>query len=103
MADLALADGPLLLAILGETHKIWSEGLAAKPYYQWYMAQLGTPWGSAHLRRIALVEGTEVLASAKEYTFAAMLDGTAIRVVGLGAVFTQPAHRGRGAAHELLE
>ena len=30
------------------------------------------------------------------------LDGRAIRIAGIGAVFTQPAHRGRGAARDLL-
>src|SRR5215217_3731665 len=103
MADLAVAEGQLLEQILVETHKIWSEGLAPKPYMQWWKAQLETAFGRRHLRRVALVEGAEVLASAKEYTFAATLDGAAIRVVGLGAVFAQPAHRGRGVASELIE
>src|SRR5262249_9610969 len=40
--------------------------------------------------------------SAKMYDFEATLDGRRIRVAGIGAVFTQPVHRGRGAARELL-
>jgi predicted N-acetyltransferase YhbS len=103
MADLAVAEGRILQDILAETHKIWSEGLKPKAYDQYNTAQLATPWGQRHLRRLALVEGTEVLASAKEYTLEAVLDGASVRIVGLGAVFTQPAHRGRGAARELIE
>jgi GNAT superfamily N-acetyltransferase len=103
MADLALAEGQRVREILTETHKIWSEGLALRPYFQWWMAQLGTPFGRRHLRRIALIDGLAVLASAKEYTFDAILAGAAIRVVGLGAVFTEPPHRRRGAARELIE
>ena len=103
MADLAVAEGRILEEILAETHKIWSEGLSARAYGQWYTAQLATAFGRQHLRRIALVEGTEVLASAKEYTFRALLDDRPMRIAGLGAVFTQPAHRGRGAAQELIE
>jgi GNAT superfamily N-acetyltransferase len=103
MADLAVADGRILEQILAETHTIWSEGLLPKPYRQWYTAQLATPFGRQHLRRVALVDGTRVLASAKEYTFRAILDGNPVRIVGLGAVFTPPAHRGRGAARQLIQ
>ena len=44
-----------------------------------------------------------MLASGKLYLFDATLDRHAIRVAGLGAIFTQPAHRRRGAARELIE
>ncbi len=103
MADLALAEGPILRDILTATHDIWSEGLTPSAYQRFYTAQLATPWGGRQLRRFALVEGSDVLSSAKLYTFAATLDAQPIRVVGLGAVFTQPAHRRRGAAAELIE
>jgi GNAT superfamily N-acetyltransferase len=103
MADLALAEGRLLRDILAATYDIWCEGLTPRAYEQYYTAQLGTAWGQRHLRRVALVTGTAVLASAKEYTFDAVLAGAPVRVVGLGAVFTQPAHRGRGAAAALIE
>jgi predicted N-acetyltransferase YhbS len=72
-------------------------------YERYYTAQLATAWGGQRLRRFALVDGTQVLSSAKLYTFDATLDHTPIRVVGLGAVFTQPAQRRRGAAAELIE
>lgn len=103
MADLAPAEGPILWAVLNATYDIWCEGLTPRAYERYYAAQLATAWGGRQLRRVALVEGSEVLASAKLYTFAATLDGDPIRVVGLGAVFTQPAHRGRGVARELIE
>src|SRR5206468_12951612 len=57
----------------------------------------------AHLERQALVEVGEVLASGKLYWFDATLGGRALRVAGLGAIFTPPAYRGRGAARELVE
>src|SRR5262249_21884848 len=56
-----------------------------------------------NLRRWALVNGGDVLASVKTYAFGAVLDGREIRVVGYGAVFTEPQHRGRGHARALLE
>jgi GNAT superfamily N-acetyltransferase len=103
MADLAPAEGPILRAILEATYDIWGEGLTPAAYERHYTAQLATAWGGRCLQRIALVEGSQLLASAKQYAFDAILDGNPIRVVGVGAVFTQPAHRGRGAARELIE
>lgn len=103
MADLVLAEGPILRDILTATHNIWSEGLTPIAYERYYTAQLATAWGSRHLQRFALVDGSEVLSSAKLYMFSATLDGNSIRVAGLGAVFTQPAHRRRGAAAELID
>ena len=103
MADLAPAEGPILRAILEATYDIWCEGLTPTAYERYYRAQLATAWGGRQLQRVALVEGSDVVASAKLYSFAATLDGDPVHVVGLGAVFTQPAHRGRGAARELIE
>jgi predicted N-acetyltransferase YhbS len=103
MAILALAEGPVLRAILVETHKIWSEGLTPLAYERYWAAQIATPWGRRGLRRYALMDGETALASAKLYTFDAMLDGNPVRVAGLGAVFTQPEFRGRGAARDLIE
>ena len=103
MAELAPAEGAVLRDILAATHEIWSEGLTPSAYERYYTAQLATAWGARQLRRFALVDGPDVLSSAKLYTFAATLDGQPIRVVGLGAVFTELAHRKRGAAAELIE
>jgi len=103
MADLVPAQGPILRAVLDATYDIWCEGLTPAAYERYYAAQLATAWGGRCLQRFALVEGSEVLASAKQYAFDATLDGSPIRVVGLGAVFTQPERRRRGAARELID
>ena len=103
MPTLAAADGPFLDQILTASYEIWNDGLTPAAYGRWWSAQLGTPWGRSHLRRTALVDGPTVLASAKEYWFDAVLDARPLRVIGIGAVFTQPAHRGKGAAAALVE
>src|SRR5438094_709219 len=102
MTGLVAAEGPILAEILAATYDIWNEGLDRNSYARYYAAQRGTSWGRQHLRRTALVRDGAVLASAKEYRFDAVLDGRPIQVLGIGAVFTQPAHRGRGHARELL-
>jgi len=101
--ELLPAEGPILDQILAATFDIWHDGLNPAGYRRYYSAQRGTAWGRSHLHRWALVGAGEVLASAKVYDLAAVLDGRPIRVVGLGAVFTQPAHRGRGCARTLID
>lgn len=98
-----VGDGPLLDTILRETHTIWADRLEPAPYRQFWLAQLKTPWGRDHLCRLALVDGDTVLASTKVYEFTAVLDGELVGVCGLGAVFTQHAHRGGGHARVLIE
>ena len=103
MANLVDADGPTLDRILNDTYDTWHDDLTPAAYSRFYAAQVGLPWGRAHLRRLALVDGDEVLASAKVYALDAVLDGTPTKVAGLGAVFTSPASRKRGAAKDLIE
>ena len=42
------------------------------------------------------------LSSAKRYDLSVRVDGRIRRVLGIGALFTAPAHRGRGCARELI-
>lgn len=101
--QIVAAEGPVLDEILSASFEIWNEGLSRKAYPTYYRGQLKTAWGSRHLHRWALVDGDAVLASAKVYELDATLDGRGIRVFGLGAVFTQPQHRGHHHARALLE
>jgi predicted N-acetyltransferase YhbS len=103
MTNLVEADGPILDRILDDTYDIWNDGLSRRAYARFYTAQIATAWGRAHLRRFALVRGDDILASAKLYQLDAVLDGVPLTVAGIGAVFTTPAARRRGAARELIE
>ena len=96
------ATGPVLEQVLDDTHSLWADGMARDSYAKAWVAQLKTPWGRQHLDRVALVDGPHVLASAKRYDFSMRFDGRIRRVLGIGAVFTAPAHRGRGFARELM-
>lgn len=96
------ATGTVLAQVLDDTHSLWGDGLPRANYAKAWAAQLKTPWGQHHLDRVALVDGPHVLASAKRYDFSMRFDGRIRRVLGIGAVFTAPAHRGRGCARELL-
>jgi GNAT superfamily N-acetyltransferase len=96
------ATGSVLEQVLTDTHALWSDGLSRANYAKEWAAQLKTPWGQHHLDRVALVDGPHVLSSAKRYDFSLRIDGRIRRVLGIGAVFTAPAHRGRGCARELI-
>jgi GNAT superfamily N-acetyltransferase len=103
MADLVPAEGRILEQILDASYEIWHEGLTRARYGRFYDAQRLTAWGARHLDRWALVDRGTVLASAKTYAFRGVLDGREIDVIGIGAVFTQPAHRRGGRAHALID
>ncbi|HQZ38852.1 MAG TPA: GNAT family N-acetyltransferase [Vicinamibacterales bacterium] len=96
------AVGPVLERVLDDTFPLWNDGLNRERYGKYWSAQLGTAWGTAHLDRVALQDGPHVVSSTKRYDLAFRIDGRHRRVLGMGAVFTAPAYRGRGAAKELL-
>jgi len=96
------ATGTVLEQVLNDTHPMWGDGLPRENYAKAWAAQLKTPWGQHHLDRVALVDGPHVLSSAKRYDLSVRFDGRIRRVLGIGAVFTAAAHRGRGCARELI-
>jgi GNAT superfamily N-acetyltransferase len=94
---------PSAETVLDQTFPHWGEGLTRRAYGQWNAAQLRTMWGSINLRRVGVVDAGRVLASAKSYSFRALVDGRECRTLGIGAVFTPPELRGQGHARRLVE
>jgi predicted N-acetyltransferase YhbS len=103
VSNLVPAAGEYLEQILDDTFPLWNDGLSRERYAQFWEAQRRTPWGSTHLDRVALLENGRVISSAKRYDLSARIEGRIRRVLGIGAVFTPPEKRGRGAAGRLLE
>jgi GNAT superfamily N-acetyltransferase len=103
MATVVPAEGVILERVLDATHSISVEGLSREAYTKFDAAQMKTAWGRHHQRRFALMDGADVLASATRYDLAAVLDERPVRVCGIGAMLTQPAHRAGGHARELVE
>jgi GNAT superfamily N-acetyltransferase len=102
MSQIVPTTGTYLDQILRESHPLWSEGLSLSQYERYWKAQVATPWGAAHLDRVALVEDGRVTSSAKRYDLSARIAGRIRRVLGIGAVFTSPERRGQGGARRLL-
>ncbi len=96
------ATGPVLNQILRDTYPIWGSGLSFSAYCSYETAQRRTAWGAHHTERVALIEGSRVLASARRLDLTARVDGRIRRVLGIGAVFTPRQLRGRGAASALI-
>lgn len=103
MTDVVPVQGAILDNVLDATHPIWHDGLDRHAYGKSCAAQMKTAWGSRYQRRFALVEGVDLVASAEQYDLAGTLEGRAVRICGIGSVFTDPAHRGLGHARVLLE
>lgn len=89
--------------ILDDTYPLWGEGLTRQAYGVWNRTQMATRWGSGHLRRVALVEGDALLASAKRYDLTLDAGAERLPTLGIGAVFTPESRRGRGHARALIE
>ena len=103
MAKLVAAEGPILDRILDDTYEIWNDGLSRPAYGRFYAAQVATPWGATTFVVWRWSTATTSWPAPRSIRFDAMLDGEPVQVAGIGAVFTPPAARGRGAARELIE
>ena len=96
------ATGSVLDQILRDTYPIWGAGLSFGAYTSFEGALRRTSWGAGHTERVALFDGTRLLASARRHDLTARVDGRIRRVLGIGSVFTARELRGRGAASALL-
>ncbi len=103
VANVIRAEGAILERVLDAGHWTSSEALSRHAFAQFDAAQMRTAWGSRHQRRFALIEGEDVLASAVQYDFAAVLDRAPVRVCGIAPIVPQPALAARGPARELVE
>jgi GNAT superfamily N-acetyltransferase len=101
--SLVVATGELLDRVLDASYPVWNDGLTRVNYGKFFSAQRQTAWGESHLRMYALVDGEHLLASLKRYDLTAVINGQPTSVCGLGAVFTDPAHRRQGHANDLIE
>lgn len=102
MSKFVRAGALLIDRVIDETYPIWNEGLSLDGYRRWNDIQMRAPWGKDHLWRVALIDGDQILASAKWYDLRCELKGAGVRVLGIGAVFTPERHRGKGHARELM-
>jgi hypothetical protein len=97
------AEGALLERVLDATCRTSHSGLNRQAYGKFHAARTKTSWGSRYQRTFALVDGNDILASAYRYDLAAVFDGRALRVCGVGSVWSEPSRRGVGRARTLVD
>ena len=97
------AGGTILERVLETSHSIVAEGLSRHAYAQFDAAQMRTAWGRGHQRRLALVDASDVLASAMQYDLPAVLDQQPVRVCGIAQIFPPPTRPPGGPAGELVD
>ncbi len=103
MLTIVPAEAAILDRVLEGQYTLWNRGLTPAAFRRLDSAVRKMDWCQKHERQFALVDGTEVLASAKRYRLAGVVEGRSVRVCGLGAVVTDPLHRGRGHALALVQ
>jgi hypothetical protein len=74
------AEGVILERVREAMHLISPQGLSRRAYSRFDTVQMKTAWGRHHQRRLALMDGADVLASATRYDLAAVLDQQPVRV-----------------------
>ena len=89
MSVLVAAEGRVLDRILETTGP--AQGLTRTALQTFNSALSKTSWGQTHQHRVALMDGSDVLASAQRYDLIGMLDRTRAR--GVAAFLALPHER----------
>ena len=97
MRTIVPAEGAILERILETTYPSRHDGLSRHAFANYDTALRSTPWALHHEQRFALVEGTNVLASAHRQDLTATLGGRDVRACGISGVFVEPARDGEQA------
>jgi predicted acetyltransferase len=88
--------------VLPATAKLWAGRRDFDTYVAHTLEIARSGYGRRHYRTIGLYDGTELVASYKQYERALRHGSHRLRAMGLGAVFTPAAYRGRGYASFML-
>ena len=86
MLSIVPAEGAILERILEMTDPVRFEGLGPQAFATLDAVQTKTAWALCHQRRFALIDGTDVLASAQRFALNGILDRRPVSICGIGAV-----------------
>jgi hypothetical protein len=96
-------EGAMLERVLDATYATSHQGLTRRAFATCDAALGKTAWAPGRRSRYALVDGHHVLASALRYELSGTLGGHALRICGIGAVWSDPAHGHARHARVLVE
>lgn len=89
--------------VLDATYPASHQGLCRRAFATFDAALGKTAWAPDHRRRYALVEGNDVLASAQRHELSGTLDGQALRICRIGAMWSGPGYGNAEHARVLVE
>jgi hypothetical protein len=88
--------------VLPQTHALWADGRSYERYVEDFLAIARSLYGRKRPHVVGFWDGDVFGASCKTYARGFRFGAQALRAVGIGAVFTPSALRGRGYASALL-
>src|SRR6476661_4249888 len=103
MLTLVPAEGTILERILDTQHSVEHEGLSRQAFTTRDLVQRRTAWALRHHRRVVLMDGSDVLASAQRYDLTGWLDHQRVSICGIAGVCTDPTHGNGPHTRELVE
>jgi GNAT acetyltransferase-like protein len=103
MLALVPAEGAFLERVLDTRYSVEPEGLSRQAFTTLDIVQRRTAWALRCHSRVALVDGSELLASAERYGLAGVLGHQHVRICGIAAVCTDPECGNSHHARELVE
>jgi Acetyltransferase (GNAT) domain len=103
MLTLVPAEGTILERILDTQHSVEHEGLGRQAFTTRDRVQRRTAWALRHHRRVVLMDGSDVLASAQRYDFTGWLDHQRVSICGIAAVCTDLTRGNGHHPRELVE
>ncbi len=103
MPTLQIAEGPLLTRLADAMPPSARDGLSAAAFATWERAVQKTAWAQAHRRRLVLMDGDVMLATAVHGRLAARFDGQPMRVCAIGSPWAAPGQDAGASAAALID
>lgn len=101
MPRVVSAEGAILDRIMATSPA--THDLSRGAFLKYHEAQARTAWALGHRRKVALMQGDHLLASAERYDLTGRLDGQPVRICGIAAVLGSAREDGRGFGAALVE
>lgn len=101
--ELTVAEPADFIQIARDVYDLWSAGLTKDSHRHLLWSNFYHPWSRRNYYRLVCKHKEQVIVSCKVVHLSLMLRGKEYKVLGLGAIYTLPAHRGKGLATSLVK
>ena len=101
--QLTRAEPADFIQIAKDMYDLWSAGLTKDFYRHFLWSTCYQPWAKRNHHRLVAKDKETVTVSCKVVHLPLACRGKHFKILGLGAIFTTPAYRGRGLATNLIQ